>query len=131
MVRSSQDDVGDNGYPVVEDDVLVGCGARILGPVRVGARAVIGANAVVLDDVPARRHRRRHPRASGAHGSHAAVGAFGLSRGRRSSIQRPLRPVAGRRTGAEPFPRSIASIRRSRRRMRFAWCWTVATSMLA
>lgn len=43
----------DNGYPVIEDEVVVGCGARILGPVRVGARAVIGANAVVLHDVPA------------------------------------------------------------------------------
>jgi serine O-acetyltransferase len=42
----------DNGCPVIEDDVVVGCGARILGPVRVGARARIGANAVVLDDVP-------------------------------------------------------------------------------
>jgi len=42
----------DNGYPIVEDDVVIGCGARILGPVRVGARSVIGANAVVLDDVP-------------------------------------------------------------------------------
>lgn len=42
----------DNGYPVIEDDVWVGAGARILGPVRVGARARIGANAVVLDDVP-------------------------------------------------------------------------------
>jgi len=43
----------DNGCPTIEDDVEVGCGARILGPVRIGARAVIGANAVVLSDVPA------------------------------------------------------------------------------
>jgi serine O-acetyltransferase len=43
----------DNGYPVIEDDVVVGCGARILGPIRVGEGAVIGANAVVLHDVPA------------------------------------------------------------------------------
>ena len=42
----------DNGYPTIEDDVWVGAGARILGPVRVGARSRIGANAVVLEDVP-------------------------------------------------------------------------------
>lgn len=43
----------DNGYPVIEDDVMVGAGARILGPIRVGRGAIIGANAVVLHDVPA------------------------------------------------------------------------------
>jgi serine O-acetyltransferase len=43
----------DNGYPTIGDDVEVGCGARILGPIHIGARAVIGANAVVLADVPA------------------------------------------------------------------------------
>jgi serine O-acetyltransferase len=43
----------DNGFPVIEDDVIVGCGARILGPVHIGRGAVIGANAVVLEDVPA------------------------------------------------------------------------------
>ena len=43
----------DNGCPIIEDDVEIGCGARILGPVRIGARAQIAANAVVLSDVPA------------------------------------------------------------------------------
>lgn len=43
----------DNGYPVIEDDVEVGAGARILGPITIGRGAVIGANAVVLTDVPA------------------------------------------------------------------------------
>jgi serine O-acetyltransferase len=42
----------DNGCPTIGDDVVVGCGARILGPVHIGARARIGANAVVLEDVP-------------------------------------------------------------------------------
>jgi serine O-acetyltransferase len=42
----------DDGYPVIEDDVWIGAGARILGPVRIGARSRIGANAVVLMDVP-------------------------------------------------------------------------------
>jgi serine O-acetyltransferase len=43
----------ENGFPVIEDDVVLGAGVRVLGPVRVGARAVIGANAVVLTDIPA------------------------------------------------------------------------------
>ena len=43
----------DNGCPVIEDDVVIGCGARVLGPVRIGRGAFIGANAVVLTDVPA------------------------------------------------------------------------------
>ena len=45
---------GHPGVPVLEDDVHVGVGAKILGPVRIGAGARIGANAVVLTDVPAR-----------------------------------------------------------------------------
>lgn len=43
----------DNGYPVIGDDVVIGAGARILGPVTIGRGATIGANAVVLTDVPA------------------------------------------------------------------------------
>jgi serine O-acetyltransferase len=43
----------DNGYPVIGDDVVIGAGARILGPVTIGRGATVGANAVVLTDVPA------------------------------------------------------------------------------
>ncbi len=38
--------------PVIEDDVMIGTGAKILGPVRIGRGARIGANAVVVKDVP-------------------------------------------------------------------------------
>lgn len=38
--------------PVIEDDVEIGAGARILGPIRVGRGAIIGANAVVVKNVP-------------------------------------------------------------------------------
>ena len=34
------------------DNVIVGSGAQILGPITVGARARVGANAVVTEDVP-------------------------------------------------------------------------------
>jgi serine O-acetyltransferase len=40
------------GVPVVEDDVEIGSGAKILGPIVIGAKAKIGANAVVLKSVP-------------------------------------------------------------------------------
>lgn len=38
--------------PIIEDDVLIGTGAKILGPIVVGRGARIGANAVVLENVP-------------------------------------------------------------------------------
>jgi serine O-acetyltransferase len=39
-------------HPTLSDNVIVGSGAQILGPITVGPRARIGANAVVTDDVP-------------------------------------------------------------------------------
>lgn len=39
-------------HPTLLDNVIVGSGAQILGPITVGPRARIGANAVVTDDVP-------------------------------------------------------------------------------
>jgi serine O-acetyltransferase len=39
-------------HPTLEDDVTVGSGAKLLGPVTVGRNAKIGANTVVIEDVP-------------------------------------------------------------------------------
>ena len=39
-------------HPTLEDNVVVGSGAQVLGPVTVGKNAKIGANAVVTKDVP-------------------------------------------------------------------------------
>lgn len=39
-------------HPTLEDNVLVGCGAKILGPITVGAGSRVGANSVVIEDVP-------------------------------------------------------------------------------
>jgi serine O-acetyltransferase len=43
---------GRPGAPIIEDSVLIGAGACILGPVVIGRGAKIGANAVVTIDVP-------------------------------------------------------------------------------
>ena len=39
-------------HPTLKDNVVVGSGAQILGPVTIGKNAKIGANAVVTKDVP-------------------------------------------------------------------------------
>ena len=39
-------------HPTLEDNVIVGSSAQILGPITIGNSARIGANAVVLKDVP-------------------------------------------------------------------------------
>ena len=43
---------GGKRHPTLLDNVIVGSGAQILGPITVGSRARVGANAVVTDDVP-------------------------------------------------------------------------------
>ncbi|MDR2996493.1 MAG: serine O-acetyltransferase [Microbacterium sp.] len=40
-------------HPTLEDGVLVGAGAKILGPIVIGSGTAIGANAVVTKDAPA------------------------------------------------------------------------------
>ncbi|MCB0168037.1 MAG: serine acetyltransferase, partial [Anaerolineae bacterium] len=39
-------------HPTIEDGVVVGAGAKILGPIVVGRNSRIGANAVVIKEVP-------------------------------------------------------------------------------
>ena len=41
------------GCPVIGNDVMITCGAKVLGDITVGDGAVIGANAVVVKDVEA------------------------------------------------------------------------------
>ena len=40
-------------HPTLENAVVIGAGAQILGPITVGARSKVGSNAVVVKDVPA------------------------------------------------------------------------------
>ncbi|CCA92929.1 serine O-acetyltransferase EpsC [Novosphingobium sp. PP1Y] len=43
---------GGKRHPTLEDNVIVGSGAQIIGPVTIGKRARIGASAVVTESVP-------------------------------------------------------------------------------
>lgn len=39
-------------HPTLEDGVVIGAGAKVLGPITIGKNAKIGSNAVVVKDVP-------------------------------------------------------------------------------
>ena len=39
-------------HPTIEDDVVIGSGAQVLGPVTIGRCAKVGANAVITKNVP-------------------------------------------------------------------------------
>lgn len=41
-----------DNYPIIGDNVTIYAGAVIVGPITVGNNAVIGANAVVFNDIP-------------------------------------------------------------------------------
>jgi serine O-acetyltransferase len=49
---SPDDGVAGKRHPTIGDGVIIGSGAQVLGPVTVGRRSRIGANAVVTRDVP-------------------------------------------------------------------------------
>jgi serine O-acetyltransferase len=42
-----------DGMPVLGKDVVLGAGAKVLGPIEIGDRVVIGANSVVIQSIPA------------------------------------------------------------------------------
>ena len=46
--------MNEGGSPVIGNHVMIGAGAVILGEVTVGDNSIIGTNAVVTKDVPAR-----------------------------------------------------------------------------
>ena len=81
-------------HPTVEDDVTIGSGAKLLGPVTVGHGAKVGANTVVIEDVPAELDRGRQPGPPGA-------GRGPQGRGPRRRLDPPARtrsPTRSRRS---------------------------------
>jgi serine O-acetyltransferase len=43
---------GGKRHPTIEDGVAIGAGAKVLGPITIGAGSLVGANAVVTRDAP-------------------------------------------------------------------------------
>lgn len=50
--QGNQGDIEEPIHPTLEEGVYVSMGAMVLGPVTIGAWSVIGANAVVTEDIP-------------------------------------------------------------------------------
>lgn len=46
------DEKGSQRHPIIEDNVTLGVGATVLGPVTIGKNSKIGANALVVNDIP-------------------------------------------------------------------------------
>ena len=42
----------DDGFPIIQRNCVLGAGAKIIGPVRVGENCIIGPNCVVTDSIP-------------------------------------------------------------------------------
>ena len=42
----------ENDIPTIEDDVILGAGSKILGGIVIGSKSFVGANAVVINNVP-------------------------------------------------------------------------------
>jgi len=83
-------------HPTLENGVVVGAGAKVLGPITVGAGAKIGSNAVVVKDVPAEATMIGIPaRIAGAGAGHGHVfEAYGMDLGALDPLARAITSTA-------------------------------------
>ena len=77
-------------HPTLEDDVVVGAGAQVLGPITIGKGAHIGANAVVVKPVRAGATMVGIPAREVAEDAHAASMAYGTPRDGTDPLQAEL-----------------------------------------
>ena len=112
-------------HPTVEDNVTIGSGAKLLGPIRVGHGAKIGANSVVVHDVPANstvvgnpghpvRVEGRRPEGPDADWVHLpdplADAIKGLA-SRITALEEAIAQLAGDTEGGEAAPPKAADVR--------------------
>lgn len=53
QVTIGQKSPRESGVPVIGNNVYIGAGAKLLGPINIGDNVTIGANAVITKDIPA------------------------------------------------------------------------------
>ena len=114
-------------HPTVGDQVMIGSGAKLLGPVVVGARSKIGANSVVIHDVPADAtvvgnpghpvrvdgRRPEGPDADWAHLPDPVADAIKALAGRVAELERLLTEATGRRPEPTADVRPLRNVRGS------------------
>jgi serine O-acetyltransferase len=122
-------------HPTVQDNVTIGSGAKLLGPITVGHGSKIGANSVVIHDVPANStvvgnpghpvrvegRRPEGPDADWVHLPDPIADAIKSLAGRIAAVEdtagdagegnvRPLRPAGGRDDGGDAAQRVNRSV---------------------
>src|SRR5919204_1026506 len=109
-------------HPTVGDDVTIGSGAKLLGPISVGSGSKIGANTVVIEDVPGRStvvgnpghpvridgRRPEGPDADWVHLPDPIADAIQALAERISSLEKRLAELDGKAAGGE-----VRELRRS------------------
>jgi serine O-acetyltransferase len=103
-------------HPTVQDNVTIGSGAKLLGPITIGHGAKIGANAVVVHDVPPNStvvgnpghpvrvegRRPEGPDADWVHLPDPIADALKALSGRIGELERELTEARGESGGSEP-----------------------------
>jgi serine O-acetyltransferase len=114
-------------HPTVEDDVVVGSGAKLLGPIHVGRGAKVGANSVIIHDVPANStvvgnpghpvrvegRRPSGPDADWAHLPDPVADAIKALAGRVAELERLLTEATGQRPEPSADVRPLRNVRGS------------------
>jgi len=102
-------------HPTVEDNVTIGSGAKLLGPVTIGHGAKVGANTVVVSDVPPKAtvvgnpghtvrvegRRAEGPDTDWIHLPDPVADAIRALSARLAAIEQRLEVLDGERSGAE------------------------------
>jgi serine O-acetyltransferase len=110
-------------HPTIEDNVTIGSGAKLLGPITIGHGSKIGANSVVIHDVPANSTvvgvpghpvriegaRPEGPDADWAHLPDPVADAFNKLAGRVAELEKRLAEAEG-----EPAPADVVPLRHRR-----------------